>query len=327
MNAIWRLTCGHTRARNLTSVSCAPFAAVIVATCRTIVADATNSCQWKVLAHSPIRRCWVFYRRRPVHWAMAVGSSSTSALLPWWCTNLTIWMTSLMSCPTYIRRLTIIRVEQLRMGSQQIKITITMIWSWITRWTSCPPWQASWPASLQSPKLRLNHPCLLEQNLSSMRSPSSYSSPTLPQLLWLLQLAWPTPPPLPPSPQSPELLHTAIAALEGGPAASTVGAPVPLVSPTVSPVRRPQACLPHSRTPTCCIIASTVTSTFLTTSSTPFTWAAMATRTHSSATSVVTSARASTTLRATLPAGSTSNGWMRKTFKEPLMDSFVLLIS
>lgn len=158
-----------------------------------------------------------------------------------------------------------------------------------------------------------------------MRSPSSSSSPTLPQLPWLSP-AWPMPPPLPQSPRSPGLLPTAIAAQEGDPAASTVGAPVPLVSLTANPVHRPQACLSHSKTPTCCITASTVTSSSPTTSSTPFTWAAMATRTHSSATSAVTSARASTTLPATLPAASTSNGWTRKTLKELLTDSLVLLI-
>lgn len=41
----WKPTCDHTPARNLISVSCAPSAAVIVATCRTIADDATNSCQ------------------------------------------------------------------------------------------------------------------------------------------------------------------------------------------------------------------------------------------------------------------------------------------
>lgn len=200
----------------------------------------------------------------------------------------------------------IIRVEQ-RMGIPRIKITITMIWLWITHLTSCPHWQASWPAFLQSPRLKPNLPCLQEQSLLLMRSLSSSSSPTLPQLPWLLQPVWPMPPPLPQSPQSLELLHTVIAAQEEDHAVSTVGAPAPLVFPTVNPVHLPQACQPRSKTHTCCITASTVTSTFLTTSFTPSTWAAMATRTHSSATSAATSARASMTLPATLPVGSTSN--------------------
>ena len=45
MSATWRPTCDHTQERSLISVSFAPFAAVIVATCRTIGVDATNSFQ------------------------------------------------------------------------------------------------------------------------------------------------------------------------------------------------------------------------------------------------------------------------------------------
>lgn len=44
-SVIWRPTCDHTQGRSLTNVSCARSAAVIVATCRTIVADDTNSCR------------------------------------------------------------------------------------------------------------------------------------------------------------------------------------------------------------------------------------------------------------------------------------------
>lgn len=202
----------------------------------------------------------------------------------------------------------IIKVEQARTLSPQTKITITMIWSWITPSTSCLLWQDSWPVSPQSPRPRLSLRCLQEQSLSLMRSHSSSSSHTLPRLLLLSQPIWPMLLPHPQSPQNPGLLPTVIAVLEWDRAASTVGAPAPLVSPTASPVRQLPACPPHFRTPTCCITASTVISTSLTTSFTPFTWAAMATRTHSSATSVATSARASTTLPATLHAGNTSNG-------------------
>lgn len=44
-SATWRPTCDRTRARSLTSVSCAPSAAATAATCRTIAADATSSCR------------------------------------------------------------------------------------------------------------------------------------------------------------------------------------------------------------------------------------------------------------------------------------------
>lgn len=318
MSATWRPTCGHTRVRNRTSVSFAPSAAVIAVTCHTIADDATNSCQWRVLAHFPIRRCWVFYRRRPARWAMAADYSSTSIHRLWLCTRLITWTTSPTSCPIYARKTMTIRIDQSMKATPLTKITTNKIWLWITLWINCPLWQASWPAYPRTPSPSPSLQCLQEKSLLLMRNPSSFSSPTQPQHLLPWQSAWLTPPPPPQLLQNLVLLHIAVAVLEVDPAVITADAQIHPVSPTASPAHRPTACLHPSRTPMSCTTASTVTFISQTTSCTPSTWVATATRTRSSATSVVTSARASTTLPATLPVGSTSDPRTEKSFNSIL---------